>query len=317
MKYIIVLSVKSVLAWFGIIVISTSIAADEIDMKTVIAGIKYYDSLIESGRGDCILEKNFHLLPNSTKAEYLFVFDGIGENRKMKVMYQQGGPKKNMTQFFDGEKQWEIYDHEVEYKKMYGVRHELKMGRTLDPGSWLTYGSANYETEPLWKLLERYECKIIGMERLNDDNCYVIQAEKPSSRSFKIWIAPQKGFRPIKIENRFVVGHTSPIFEAAGISDLVTNERMVTKELTYQKYADRIWFLQKGKTTYVAFLADPENGENTAESEVKIIRESRIELKDFKLNIDVSDQLRLNIPNEVLVFDHSVRRLRPATELLK
>ena len=309
--------VKSLSVWFGIIVISPSIAADEIDMKAVITRIKDYDSLIESGYGDCILENKYHLMPNSTKAEYQFIFDGLGENRKMKVMYQKGGPKLNFVQIFDGEKQWEIYDHEVQNKKMYGVRHQLTMSRTLDPGSWLTYGSANNVTQPLWKLLEKYESKIIGMERLNDDNCYVIQVEKPSSRSFKIWIAPQKGFRPIKIENRFVVGHASPIFEAAGISDLVTNERMITKEISYQEYADRIWFLQKGKTTFVAFLATPENEKNTAESEVTIIRESRIELNDFKFNIDVLDKLRSNIPNEALVFDHSLHRLRPVSELLK
>ena len=74
---------------------------------------------------------------------------GSVENRKIKVMYQKGGPKKNMVQIFDGEKQWEIYDHEVQQKKMYGVRHQLKISPTLDPGFWLTYGSADYITEPL------------------------------------------------------------------------------------------------------------------------------------------------------------------------
>ena len=167
------------------------------------------------------------------------------------------------------------------------------------------------------KLLENYEGRIIGMEQLNGDDCYVIEAERPSSRSFKIWIAPQKGFLPTKIENRYVVAQSSPIFQAAGISDLVTNERIITKELLYQKYADNIWYLQKGKTTLVALLVESEKKENGIESEAKLIRETRIELKDFKLNVDVSEQLRLNIPNEVSVFDHSLHRLRAVSELLK
>ena len=235
MKYIIALCLRFGLVWFGSMMISTSIAADEIDLKTIIAGIKYHDSLIKSGRGGCVLENNFHLQSSSTKAEYLFVFDKIGENSKIKVMYQEGGPKKNMVQIFDGEKQWEIYDHEIENKKLYGVRHHFEMSRTLDPRSWLTYGGQNYLIEPLWKLLEKYESKIIGMEQLNGNDCYVIQTERPSSQSFKIWIAPQKGFRPIKIENKYVVAQVSPIFEAAGISDVVTNERIITKELSYRK----------------------------------------------------------------------------------
>ena len=317
MRYIASLCFRFGMVWLGSMMITSTIASDEIDVSTIIARIKYYDSLIESGRGNCVLENHFYLQSRSTKAEYLFVFGRVGEDSKIKVMYHKGGPKKNMVQIFDGEKQWEIYDHEVKNKKLYGVRYHFAMSPTLDPRFWQTYGDRDYLTVPLWKLLEKYESQIIGVEQLNGNDCYVIQVKRPSSRSFKVWVSPQQGFRPIKIENRFVTAQPPvQIRKVAGLSD-VTSENIVTKELSYRKYADDIWFLHKGKTTLVESLSEPKRGENMTESKVKTVRETHIRIKDFKLNIDVLDQLRPNIPNEALIFDHNLRKALPASELLK
>jgi len=85
----------------------TTVAAPEpdIDLQTLIAGIKHFDEAVTSGKGAFVYN---HQLRGEDTRTYAFTFDGMTfEEAQLRVDYSTD---KIVTEIWDGERQWEIYE---------------------------------------------------------------------------------------------------------------------------------------------------------------------------------------------------------------
>ena len=135
----------------------------------------------------------------------------------------------------------------------YGVRGECAIHAHLDPRFWMTIDKAtpnNYLMAPLWKVLETYESKILQTEMLNGEETYLVSVKHPTANSLKLWIAPEKGFRLVKLQYIWEYRDESEhnLFKK-GVYYL--KERV----LHYREYLSGIWFPEKVEQTIHSLLA--------------------------------------------------------------
>lgn len=77
----------------------------DIDLQTLIAGIKHFDEAISSGKGEFVYH---HQLAAEVKKTYAFAFSGtIFEEAQIRMDLSKGFV---LTEIWDGERQWEIYE---------------------------------------------------------------------------------------------------------------------------------------------------------------------------------------------------------------
>ena len=89
----------------------TSVTALEpdLDLQTLIAGIKHFDAAVTSGEGELVY--NHHLGTYEEERIYTFTFDGaIFEEAQVRVDYHSNSLGSFVAEIYDGERQWEIYE---------------------------------------------------------------------------------------------------------------------------------------------------------------------------------------------------------------
>ena len=78
-----------------------SVAELDFDLQTLIAGIKHFDAVVMSGKGEFVYE---HYLGGEEKKAYIFTFEGTTlETARVRADFLTSGP---LTEIWDGERQW-------------------------------------------------------------------------------------------------------------------------------------------------------------------------------------------------------------------
>ena len=176
------------------------------------------------------------------------------------------------------------------------LRYQWNMLSDLDPRYWLTYPSAGgrtYLTEPLWQLLEKHESELLGSEVLNSEETSVIRLKLPDE-SLIIWISHEKGFRLVKLQRAFPIENPVDIIERKYFQSGVNY--IETREIDYHEYLPDVWFPKKIERYFTPIEAAdmPHKGD--------VILKTVIHTKQCRLNTDVADALRLDLPPDTSVF---------------
>ena len=175
------------------------------------------------------------------------------------------------------------------------LRYQWNMLSDLDPRYWLTYPSAggrSYLTEPLWQLLEEHESELLGSEVLNGEETSVIRLKLPDE-SLIVWISHEQGFRLVKLQRAFPIENPVDIVEMKYFQSGVNY--IETREINYHEYLPDVWFPKKIERYFTPIVADlPHKNEG--------ILKTVIRTKQCRLNTDVVESLRLNLPPDTSVF---------------
>ncbi len=265
----------------------------DLQLDTIVAGIKHYDSLVKSAKGYVIRETlnaegkrvengaSSVELPNGwwreLRAECWLTFDGTENLRyditvsptealRFHIYYEKvwitgvGGVIKTLNGKHEGEEQ----------PFRYSVRNRSILegyDTDLDPRFWYGSGGRYYLSfQTLHQWLVDHQAKVIGKEKVDGELCYVLE-----DTSKKYWIAPEKGFRVLK-----------------------TKQGYYERRIFYRKYGKDIWFPQK------AIISGPNvYGWDKGEKNNKRV----VTFKDFKVNEDVSPYFHLDIRPDEWVLD--------------
>ena len=88
--------------------ISVASPAPDLDLQSLIAGIKHFDAVVTSGKGEFVY---YHKLgQRGENRVYTFTFEGSTfEDGQLRADYSKGHPLGHpLTEIYDGERQWEI-----------------------------------------------------------------------------------------------------------------------------------------------------------------------------------------------------------------
>ena len=89
--------------------ISVSIAESDLDLQTLIAGIKHFDTTARSGEGEFVYEHKMGTYEE--KRIYAFAFAGTTfEEAQVGIEYHSPTLYNCLAEIYDGERQWEIYE---------------------------------------------------------------------------------------------------------------------------------------------------------------------------------------------------------------
>jgi hypothetical protein len=269
--------------------------AKDIDLETLIAGVKHNDSLIEKGKVHFFMQpvhtkleaKLFGNFGFETKLrEVIFAFDGG------KVYYEIPSDSEPYMAIFDGEKQVDIYKQETqsEAKRIkIGVRDSL----TIDPRSYFQYWGLSFDGQTIGEYLEKNAVAIVGKGNIDKVLCYIIEAKRRGG-TIRFWIAPSMGYRILK--------RSFDIYYAQSGGFPATAMMLIR----YEKSKDNIWFPKSGTDTTIAL--------NKATGKKELMFKYSLTVKNFELNVDVSDLFKLDIPPETEVFDFRTNSQRTAKD---
>ncbi len=179
-------------------------------------------------------------------------------------------------------------------------RHQWNMLSDLDPRYWLTYPSAGgrtYLTEPLWQRLEKHESELLGSEVLDGEETSVIRLKLPDE-SLIIWISHDKGFRLVQLQRAFPIENPGGLWEyfQAGVN------YVETRKIAHHEYLPDVWFPKKIERYF------------TPMEKNEVILKTVVLTKACRLNTDVAESLRLNLPPGTPVFGLKPEDDKPAAE---
>ena len=190
------------------------------------------------------------------------------------------------------------------------LRYQWNMLSDLDPRYWLTYPSAggrSYLTEPLWQRLEKHESELLGSEVLNGEETSVIRLKLPDE-SLIIWISHEKGFRLVKLQRAFPIENPVDIIAMKYFQSGVNY--IETREIDYHEYLPDVWFPKKIERYFTPIEAA--DLPHVAE----IILKTVIRTKQCRLNTDVAESLRLDLPPDTSIFGLKPEDDTPVAEKL-
>lgn len=378
MKKRVFISRFSLLFLIGTLHISIAAAAPNLDLQTLIAGIKHFDAAATSGRGTFVY--NHALGTIEEKREYNFAFDGATfEDAQVRV---DSSKSSILSEIYDGERQWEVSERKAEifsvsisptdyerlnkedpelphpvrqqfdahnlrisedfrieadegssYSKMidnitgqsyytyyteeyfsfyethleYAVRPGCAIHAHLDPRYWMTYGSAtpsSYLMTPLWKVLEDNETDLLQTEVINGEETYLLRIKRPHEKNLKLWVSAEKGFRLVKLQT---IVEAQEEIESLPFKE---GEHYITeRHVHYREYLPGVWFPENIEQTTHPMLP------GVRQQKGDLIMKTTLQAVSFELNVDVSNQFQLAIPEDTPVFDYGVGKLRPYREL--
>jgi hypothetical protein len=363
--------------------VSVAVPEPDLDLQSLIAGIKQFDAAVTSGKGEFVYDHKIG--PFEDKREYAFAFEGgTFEEGQLRVDYSKCPILGSiLTEIYDGERQWEVnekkgilfsvdistadmellnkatpvlpppvkqqlkahdiyisddfrivIDEESSYLKVidnvtghscyayyteeyfavytprleYSARSRCFIHSHLDPRYWMTYGFASpthYLMTPLWEILETHESEILQTEMLNGEETYLVSVKYPHTKSLKLWISPEKGFRLVKLQK---------IFESQDEPDqwnpFEKGVHYVTERvLHYWEYLPGIWFPEKIKETIHPLVAADQQKRGA------LLGKTTLQAITCELNTDVSNRFQLDVPGETPVYDYGLDKLCPLREL--
>ncbi len=318
-----------------ILVVGLITYAQELDIETLTAGIRYNDSLVET----CAGEMNYvnavrdPKLPPGFIMEEKFVAFFARQDQNLFVNTLESKTTKGWVEICHGPgRKIVIISREGEEKKYF--KHDSCMLATshwCDPAKWYAdpWGYARYRKLPFWKQIEQWGLSVIRKEEISvwDGNtndtqpdiawpgqkhkvtgdklkkkvmCYVIGKGKRSDRDFKhAWVSPEMGFRVLKSECRLNYGG---------------NYCGQIKLIHYKEYKYRgKTILFPDKVRMDAVYLTNENQFDSYKYKVTL------DFTKFGVNVDVSKYFDLKnwIPADAMIRDSDSKELIPAKKILE
>lgn len=270
------------------------------ELETIIEGVKYNNSLIQSGKGELTIERSYTSfgkqqitdqtghMPQDGKNQVFYAF------KKSKSRCEQ----PHLIEVFDGEKY-------LVYRKGKDTRHSVgeihgrnQMNILFDPRYW----GIRYERKSIGEYLEAYAQKIVGREKVDEDIgqekvgeyiCTIIEAKTPnhSEGRVRFWVNIQKGYRISKTEWK------NPF-----------NKNVVIDRFFYKEYQKGVWFPQSGWYT----ISSP----NKTTGKLDIVTKFSMKIKNFVVNMDIPDAMfRIDFPAGIRIIDYRTGAIRSPEEL--
>lgn len=274
-------------------------AADELDLKTLLAAIKQHDALLKSGEGEVVYTLGVPpFVDTDTRVVAGTIVFNIEKTRfdSEKTPFHPGGSTAILTPIGS----WEIVPHrnkKLDYSFSTEEPKRINPYHDVDPRRWLTLRNKDLAT-----YLESKNFQIVGREGFNDVLCYVLE-EKDVDRSEKIWIAPDRGFRYLKRESQFL----TPV--DALDSDVPMEAPTVMRTIiSYQQYGE-VWFPKAVFHEYAWVDFKPED---------PIIFGQKLELKNFKINHEIPPEtFTVDIPDDAMITVNHEKQKLSKMEFLK
>jgi outer membrane lipoprotein-sorting protein len=279
-----------------------------LDLEEIIDGVKFNDSLVESGVGHITCKDEFSIEPKTglspeeeakswrsgSDKEVFFAFEGEKARCDVKYVLRQVGTGKEVQvkheESFDGEKTM-IFKYNIYGRVIQAVIQSKKYFLTAyDPRIW-SMPIIKEPPIPLASLLKKQtggdikvtSVSLLGNERLGNDTCYKILVVTDKGK-IKLWINPNKGYRPQKIEQ----DEETPM-----------KRRMITL-VTLHQYPNNVWF--PSKIVHRTYAFDKRSNNYKLSSTKTIVIHD-----DFKINVDVPDELfEIQFPKGVKVYDRRI-----------
>ena len=259
--------------------------AQNIDLTSLVAGMKLYDSLIRSGTGSCVYESS---PAQEKRLVAIFAFQG----RKMRADIIEGLEAGNLK-IFNGEFQITLNRRMKRFTK----QNKSTIDPVLDPRYWMNGAELFYLEKSLGEYLEQRQSKIIRQEAVDEIHCYVVDVSFHDEIRH-LWIAPKMGFRLLKIFDES--------WSAVHGKRIHINHRLYYTE--HKTNGKPVWFPRMVK--YEAIDPNASKGE-------QYLFKNIFQVKDFKMNAPVSSAFELEFPPGTLIHDSSSDTYIPADEILK
>lgn len=248
----------------------------ELDFEALLAAIKKADTSIKSGEGEFVYT-NGHP-PFDT---YTWTFKGKIAFDLKKTRYDL--PRR--TTILTPTTMWEIVPF---IKRAPNYHFSTKPQRFIhpagaDPRQWSFLGTSTQDSATY---LRENSFEIIGREFFRDLLCYVLET-KEEDKSTKIWIAPERGFRPIKRESK--IPRPVDALDSDIPMEALTNNRTI---IWYEQFG-KIWFPKRviSESFWVDFKV-----------EEPIFFRQTLETKNFKINHSIpAERFAVEIPDEAMI----------------
>ena len=284
----------------------------ELDIHLILAGIRHYDGIVQSGEGKCTY--TFEQLRTSgahTTWKAYLSFDSQQTRMDLDESVSSDNmswPKTSIIVTTDGT--WEI-TYNKKGKPSYHFRTEIGLDPLkiwVDPRRWLRI----LDKQDLPTYLKERSFRILKVESLKGTVCYVIEKKENLERSSnqqedvfeRFWISPQHGFRYLKYENRFLRKRDTT---DGTIKKGTPSIRRVT--LSYGIHGEDVWFIKSGVSE--AFWIDSEGTEH-------LVSSSTIKTENFMVNHDIPSKIfTVEIPDDAMISVNELRKKLSKTEFLE
>lgn len=272
---------------------------DEIDLEIILAGIKYYDSLVKSGEGKVSyrrvqtpgLADNGHRIA----VEYYLTFTKRQTRMDIPEYYMGKAHFAELTHIQKkGEGELHVPGFNVPRRRLTYYSYDTGSFTEWHPKMVIT----DWDEGSLYEHLKEKNFKIKEKSELNQVVCYVLDNMKGE----KIWIAPELGFNFLKYEHRFALDIDLTRRGLSRGADLVEYRRA-----SYEKYGD-IWFPKY--TVLESYLIDKDGEE-------QLLTISEVETESFRVNHAVPEQAFIvEVPDNVPIWVGDLRKNLSKKEFL-
>lgn len=287
---------------------------DELDFEMILAGIKHYDDLVQSGVGKGVLtwdQAPFSAAPPGKK-EMMFdwKYEVIFDRNQTYIAFEESisrnnvhDPKRIIIATSAGV--WEIVPRRGRKPTNYSFRTDPQLEvlrRAADPRWWFGIGNQDLPT-----YLRENNFRVKKREHLNNIPCYVLEKAQPPEASpntyEKFWIAPSQGFRYLKYEE------CSPLKVDVMFSDIKKGTPSVHRGLMSYEQHGEVWFPRTGVGEN--FWIDSTGKEH-------FISRMTLETKGFKVNHPIpSETFTVDIPDDAMIWVDTLRQKLPKKEFLQ
>lgn len=293
---------------------TVSIAQDEVDgfdLGMILAGIKHYDDLVQSGGGKGVLtwdQISFSEVPLGQQAMVFdWAYEVIFDRDRIYMAFEESVSQDNVhypktTVIGTSVGIWEIVSHSDRKPTNYSFRADTQLvsfRREADPRWWLKAAGQDLPT-----YLKENNFHVKKREHLNKVPCYVLEktqsSETPPSVYERFWIAPSQGFRCLKYEECLFL-KVDVMF-----SNIKKGTPSVHRTLmSYQQHGEA-WFPKTGVGEN--FWLDSEGKEH-------FISQMTLETQDFQINHPIPPEtFTVDIPDDALIWVAELRQKLPKNE---
>ena len=279
---------------------------NDLNLEVILAGIKHYDTLVQSGRGRSTLTWE-QKTSNAYKVEWKY--DLIFDQNQIRMEFEESFSSKRVrypkrTLVATPSEVWTIG-----YHKTLGPSYSFQLETQLspfdewsDPRHWLTKGAANVDL-PTYLKAENFYIK--KQETLNDILCYVLEAkqDQQEGKIERFWIAPEQGFRFLKYER-----HEPRKRDSLG-GDFKKGALSTDRTLiSYEKYGE-VWFPKRGVQRNLHI--DSDGKEHFYSGMILVV-------KDFKVNLAIPPEtFSVEIPDDAMIKVQGLHKKLSKKEFLK
>ncbi len=271
----------------------------DMDLKVILSGIQYYDSLIKSGEGEVIYKRvqtpgladDGHRIT----CEYYLIFNQRQTRMDIPERFSGNIHHPKLT-FVDtgSEGEWHLPDNKQGIPRPAYYTASTNTFTDWHPKLIMT----QWETGNVYGHLKEKNFRIKQKQKLKQGTCYVLE----NTEGEKMWIAPEQGFRLLQYEHRFALRINLP---RRGLKE--GTPMLERKEASYQKYGE-VWFPKQ--ILFQTFAINQEG-------QKQLLSMTQIEMKHFEVNHSISKEtFTVDIPENSQIWVGDLRKRLSKKEFL-